>query len=592
MNLFKVDEKAKQFIDSLSERQRRLIVGAINYHSLTAPSRTLQYQVYMGQKWQYPRLADFSVFNGVCTKSAGLKPIFTFSAQSTVTTQSEYTKEIWNEGKLIQDNDIRYLLLTPDDATDDDVMNYCKSDTLKQRIYKECELYAPSAFDIVREALRRKREYDSKKSVLAYNPWNQKLFEGVANSSQRSAAKSGKDCFKNLDNKNLNNASKTNGVPNFLECVPPAKRVEGAKKAVIIGVHWLQAGGAERWAVETIRIAKKAGFLPIVIADRDSHHPWITKDFCDDALILPLTPPAKECWGDVPLLRSLFEQFDIRGIAIHHCQWIYDHIWWVKKFFPNTHIVDSLHIVEYINRGGYPHEALTHDNWIDLHHVISPQLENWLHNVHGIESSKIIDAPLIGLTTSKSCSCVSSRKNKNTINVAFVGRIARQKRPEAFVLVAKALNKKYPGKFHFILHGDGDLDTFVTELISRYHLENVIERRSMSVPAQKTYDDADVLLISSVNEGITLTTIEALSCGVPVLSTNVGSQKTVIPSYALLPRMTSSFVKASVKELCKILEDDSYRSLLWKEEVNNLSLFAKLESAETLFTKLFEEWSK
>lgn len=109
---------------------------------------------------------------------------------------------------------------------------------------------------------------------------------------------------------------------------------------------------------------------------------------------------------------------------------------------------------------------------------------------------------------------------------------------------------------------------------------------------KKTYDDADVLLISSVNEGITLTTIEALSCGVPVLSTNVGSQKTVIPSYALLPRMTSSFVKASVKELCKILEDDSYRSLLWKEEVNNLSLFAKLESAETLFTKLFEEWSK
>lgn len=579
MNFFNLDVNAKAYIESLSERQRRLIVGAINYHSLTAPSRTLQYKIYMGEKWQYPRLADFSVFDGTCTKNEGLKPIATFSAQSTVKTNSEYAKEFWNEGKLFKDNDVRYLLLTPDDATDDDVMSHWASDTLKQHIYKECELHAPSMFDVVREVMRKKRECDSKKAVEEYCPWNKKKFDYVANAHQREIAKQ-----ENWDLSSIKDAK--------LDCISPAKRVEGAKKAIIIGLHWLQAGGAERWAVETIKLAKKAGFMPIVITDRDGHQPWITKDFCDDVLVLPLTPPIREYWADVPLLRSLFEQFDIKAIAIHHCQWLYDHIWWVKQFFPETHIIDSLHIVEYINCGGYPHEAVTHDKWIDLHHVISPQLENWLHNVHGIESSKIVDAPLIGLTAGIGNDCVSPRKNKNVLNVAFVGRIARQKRPEAFVLVAKALNKKYPGKFHFILHGDGELDTFVSELISRYGLENVIERRSMKISAQKTYDDADVLLISSVNEGITLTTIEALSNGVPVISSDVGSQKTVIAKSALLPRMTSSFVKASVKELFKIMENDSYRSLLLKEEVEKLRNFAKLESAETLFTKLFEEWSK
>lgn len=579
MNFFNLDVNAKAYIESLSERQRRLIVGAINYHSLTAPSRTLQYKIYMGEKWQYPRLADFSVFDGTCTKNEGLKPIATFSAQSTVKTNSEYAKEFWNEGKLFKDNDVRYLLLTPDDATDDDVMSHWASDTLKQHIYKECELHAPSMFDVVREVMRKKRECDSKKAVEEYCPWNKKKFDYVANAHQREIAKQ-----ENWDLSSIKDAR--------FDCISPAKRVEGAKKAIIIGLHWLQAGGAERWAVETIKLAKKAGFMPIVITDRDGHQPWITKDFCDDVLVLPLTPPIREYWADVPLLRSLFEQFDIKAIAIHHCQWLYDHIWWVKQFFPETHIIDSLHIVEYINCGGYPHEAVTHDKWIDLHHVISPQLENWLHNVHGIESSKIVDAPLIGLTAGIGNDCVSPRKNKNVLNVAFVGRIARQKRPEAFVLVAKALNKKYPGKFHFILHGDGELDTFVSELISRYGLENVIERRSMKISAQKTYDDADVLLISSVNEGITLTTIEALSNGVPVISSDVGSQKTVIAKSALLPRMTSSFVKASVKELFKIMENDSYRSLLLKEEVEKLRNFAKLESAETLFTKLFEEWSK
>ena len=50
----------------------------------------------------------------------------------------------------------------------------------------------------------------------------------------------------------------------------------------------------------------------------------------------------------------------------------------------------------------------------------------------------------------------------------------------------------------------------------------------MSVPVSRTYEDADVLLVSSVNEGITLTTIEAISDGVPVLSANVGSQETLV----------------------------------------------------------------
>lgn len=569
ITFFKIDADGEQYIASISERQRRLITGAINYHSLMQPGRTLRYQVYMGARWQYPRLADFSVFNGVCTKGTGLQPCATFSAQSTVQASSEYPTEYWNEDIVIPDDGTRYLMLTPDDATDDDVMSHWATDTLKQRIYKECELHAPSMFDIVREAMRKRREIASRKRTTAYNPFNQKLFENVASKQEQAQ-----------------------GVAAPVQQAVPGERVANAPKAVIIGLHWLQAGGAERWAVETIRIAQQAGLLPIIITDRDGNQPWIAKDFCENALVLPLTPPVQECWKDVPLLRSLFEQFDIRGIAIHHCQWLYDHIWWVKQYFPNMHIVDSLHIVEYVNRGGYPHEAVTHDQWIDLHHVISPQLVHWLHDVHEIDEAKIVDAPLIGLTTHTQCNTVAKRCDNKVLTVAFVGRMARQKRPEAFVLAARALNKRYPGCFHFILHGDGELDTFVTELITRYGLQNVIERRSMNVPAQQTYDDADALLISSVNEGITLTTIEALANGVPVLSTDVGSQRTVIPKSALLPRMTSQFVRASVKALVTLRENENLRSQLWEEETHQLNNFAQLESADALFTRLFKEWSK
>ena len=114
----------------------------------------------------------------------------------------------------------------------------------------------------------------------------------------------------------------------------------------------------------------------------------------------------------------------------------------------------------------------------------------------------------------------------------------------------------------------------------------------MNIPAQQTYNDADLLLISSVNEGITLTTLEALASGVPVLSTDVGSQRTIIPKQALLPRMTSSFVRATVKAVATLSENETSRAQLWKEETKQLNDFAKLESADALFIRLFEEWSK
>ena len=170
--------------------------------------------------------------------------------------------------------------------------------------------------------------------------------------------------------------------------------------------------------------------------------------------------------------------------------------------------------------------------------------------------------------------------------------MSRQKRPDAFILVAKAMKKAAPGKFHFIMHGSGDMDTFVDDLIKRYDLGDVIERRAMSVPVSRTYEDADVLLVSSVNEGITLPTFEAISDGVPVLSANVGSQETLVPPQGLLRRMTSSFVHDAKCSLLHLYDNESDRYKLWEVEKQRLEAFSHKETADSLFRRLLNEWSK
>lgn len=559
-HFFQVDEKDAAQIENLSKRMQRLVYGAVDYNSLIQPGRTLTYKLYMGEKWQYPRLTDTSTLSGDITEQMGLVPFMVFKATSVSRNQTDFSPHYFAGDDQILDHNVRHILLTPDDATDRDVELNHPVNSKAVKLYNTLESSVPTAFDVFRDAKRTIREHVGKKPIPM--------------TMARSA----------------DNVNKAGKVQHPWVEVTPGRAPKGSPRAVVVAMHWFQAGGAERWALETVKLVRDAGFIPIVITDRDGHQPWIADPAFDDAILLPMTMPVQERPGDSPVLRALFEQFDIAGILIHHCQWMYDNAWWVKTHFPQTRIVDSLHIVEYYFHGGFPKESVAHDEWIDLHHVISPQLEHWLINDHQIAPEKVVDAPLVGLTADAKTPSFKERDKTKPFTVAYIGRMVRQKRPEAFILAAKAVNAAYPGKVRFIMQGNGDMDAFSDMMIKRYRLEEVIERRALDAPVAQTYRDADALLISSINEGITLTSIEAISAGVPVLSANVGSQETLIPPKGLCRRMTSNFVHDAKSALSHILNNEEDRRKLWESELARLQKFSELESAEAYFKKMLKEW--
>ena len=559
-HFFQVDEKDAAQIENLSKRMQRLVYGAVDYNSLIQPGRTLTYKLYMGEKWQYPRLTDTSTLSGDITEQMGLVPFMVFKATSVSRNQTDFSPHYFAGDDQILDHNVRHILLTPDDATDRDVELNHPVNSKAVKLYNTLESSVPTAFDVFRDAKRTIREHVGKKPIPM--------------TMARSA----------------DNVNKAGKVQHPWVEVTPGRAPKGSPRAVVVAMHWFQAGGAERWALETVKLVRDAGFIPIVITDRDGHQPWIADPAFDDAILLPMTMPVQERPGDSPVLRALFEQFDIAGILIHHCQWMYDNAWWVKAHFPKTRIVDSLHIVEYYFHGGFPKESVAHDEWIDLHHVISPQLEHWLINDHQIAPEKVVDAPLVGLTADAKTPSFKERDKTKPFTVAYIGRMVRQKRPEAFILAAKAVNAAYPGKVRFIMQGNGDMDAFSDMMIKRYGLEEVIERRALDAPVAQTYRDADALLISSINEGITLTSIEAISAGVPVISANVGSQETLIPPKGLCRRMTSNFVHDAKSALSHILNNEEDRRKLWESELARLQKFSELESAEAYFKKMLKEW--
>ena len=560
MQFYDIDTAGVQSeIESLSKRLRKLIDSAVNYHSLIQPGRSLHYKFYMGEKWQYPRLTDTSTLNGALTEGADLKPFLEFTAYSTVEPRSTYSPHYFSGDEQIIDRNIRYILLTPDDATSTDVEAHSPARRLS-RIYGKLEIHTPVLLDTAREVMRRMGEISAHKMT---RPVTVPSVE------------------------NINNQGHVHHP--WVE-VKPGTPNEDAPQAVIIAMHWLQAGGAETWATETVDLAHQAGFIPIIITDRDSHQPWLTRPEFDDALVLTLTHPMQERVGDATVLRALFEQFSIRGVLVHHCQWVYDRLWWIKKYFPETPIMDSLHIVEYKFGGGYHRESLRYDQWIDVHHVISPQLEGWLTQTHHVDKEKVVVAPLVDLTANGKNAVFQKRHNDTTLTVAFVGRLARQKRLEAFMLLAHYMNKRYHGMFQFIMHGTGSMDIVRDVLAQNLGVKDCIEFRGDDYSVDETYKDSDVLVVSSVNEGITLTTMEALSAGIPVISTNVGSQYTLIPSQGLTRRSTRQFVRDAARSLEHIREEESERQILWEVEYSRLKEFSNLQTANTFVSNLLKEW--
>lgn len=550
--LFAVSEKTQPNLALLHKRQRALVQSAINYHTLLNQNAIIDFHIYVGKKWQLPKLTDTTTINGNLTVKEGLAPATHIIAWSTIPENKNNSS-----GNSRTPSLKRHLLITPEDSTAADVELH-KRPSVVRRVYSYFEETVPILFDEVREVQRRKRE----------KTWLTPV-ETQANFQAK--------------NSNFRPIS----INDF---VIPRSLDSNAPKAALIGMHWLESGGAERWAMETIEIASKNGLLPIVVTDRESLQPWITSPILQDALILPLTPPMMQKKNDEPLLRALFEHFDIRVALIHHCQWLYDRLYWIKHFIPKCKVIDSLHILEYGDAGGYPHQALVYDECIDIHHVISPQLEKWLTSVHGIPSNKVIDAPLVGLTSDQRELTFKPRKTKNSLTVAFLGRIVRQKRPEAFVMLARKLSSSKQD-YSFIMHGSGEKENLLATILKREGLVSSIERRGEDIPSQNTFRDADVLVVSSINEGITLTSIEAISVGIPVVSTNVGSQNTLIPDEALTGRSTRAFVSQCSKILERLNKNEEERHRLWTKEAEMLRKFSSLENANTLFNRLLGEWS-
>ena len=152
----------------------------------------------------------------------------------------------------------------------------------------------------------------------------------------------------------------------------------------------------------------------------------------------------------------------------------------------------------------------------------------------------------IGPLSNKKDAQESYRLTSDVLQCAFIGRVTQIKRPDRFLDVVSEI-KKRGVTLHFFMAGDGELLEQCRERIAREDLPVTVLGWQSDI--EKVLSAADMVVLTSDNEGTPLSLIQAGMAGLPVVTTRVGSVPEVV-----LDGTTGIITGLEVNEIADALE--------------------------------------
>jgi glycosyltransferase involved in cell wall biosynthesis len=136
--------------------------------------------------------------------------------------------------------------------------------------------------------------------------------------------------------------------------------------------------------------------------------------------------------------------------------------------------------------------------------------------------------------------------SSSKLQFAFIGRVTQIKRPDRFLDVVSEVKTRQIG-VDFFMAGDGELLEACRERVTREDLP--VKILGWQSDIEKVLSAADVVILTSDNEGTPLSLIQAGMAGLPVVTTNVGSVPEIV-----LDGITGIITGLDVHEIADAIE--------------------------------------
>lgn len=268
-----------------------------------------------------------------------------------------------------------------------------------------------------------------------------------------------------------------------------------------------------------------------------------------------------------------------------------------KNFLPNIRLNSiPVFIREIHNQKGY---RLSHAR--SLFGKIMAIIGNWYDyswNINKYDQIVILtneDKELNWRNNNKVCvisnpvTLATDIKTSSLTNKKFItaGRLVHQKNHKSLINAWKIVNQKHPD-WHLEIWGDGALKNELSKQINTLGLNNKVLLMGYTNDVISQMQKASGYALSSLFEGMPLVLIEAMSCGLPIVSyTCQCGPKDLIEhgKNGFLCEVNDEIKLAEY--ICSIIEDDKLRIKMGQASKKKSEEF-KIEKIATQWTELFQ----
>lgn len=181
---------------------------------------------------------------------------------------------------------------------------------------------------------------------------------------------------------------------------------------------------------------------------------------------------------------------------------------------------------------------------------------------------------------------------QETLVVGMVGRLTGQKGHEVFLQSAKLLTEAFPQVFFWVV-GDGERRVELEAMVRELGMGERVGFSGYQTDLPQVYAGLDILVLSSLFEGLPNVLLEAMACGKPVVATSVGGVPEVVENGITGLIVSPNNYRELAQSLKKLLENKSLRMRMGKNGRKRIerwfSSSLMLDRVERSFSSLLED---
>ena len=168
---------------------------------------------------------------------------------------------------------------------------------------------------------------------------------------------------------------------------------------------------------------------------------------------------------------------------------------------------------------------------------------------------------------------INQPKGKDSKRIISVGRLSNQKGYDLLVEAYKKVKLKHPD-WKVDIFGDGELYTFLTNMTKEADVDDVIHFKGSTSKVREELCDSAIYVMSSRFEGFPMVLLEAMSCGLPIISFSCpeGPAELLINNSGILVK--SEDTDGLALAINDLIENEELRNELSKNAIKEIKKYS------------------